>query len=820
MDERVLQTQQWLNATYANNPSYTSINEDGQTGNATFTALIKALQIELGGITVDGSFGDSTINRLKAVHPTFSEVDDPETAEENNYHYIIQGSLWCKGYNPGGFTGIFGAQTTSAIKLFQQHAGITQDGIVKPYILQGIMNTDGYEFITGTDDEIHKHQVQQDMNMRYGERFGLVAPNGLWERKCHKTLIKCCQFEWGLSGPDGVYGDNTYNAAPTLSKNTSGWTNSKRLLQYALTINGFYPGGLTGTFGDGTYNAVYNFQSFMCLGADGIAGKNTWISLLKSCGYSGRAATACDTATRLTSSAATALKNAGYNIVGRYLTKVPGGLDKNMTAAEIAIMADADLKVFPIFQLASDGAESFTNAIGLEHGRQARDAAKQFGFPDGCTIYFAVDYDVPMADIDEHIIPYFLGISTYISPYKVGVYGPRSVCNALADMHLTEYSMVADMSSGFTGNIGVKMPENWAFDQFFETTQAGIGIDKCIESPRQTSVPAGFLTPACGGEDYQILSHHTMVPVNGQYKCVDCGYQNSFIEMVEDLFRLADQYDSTLSIPQKNLLVLQYIRIRNSSYNSEIWTASGGLDSDFISYVGGYSDRVTQLFIKDLVMKDPTTKRDIDMTHLCATTSALVHTTTLAEAASAIGQSWIDIVADILVPGQILDIIVDGMLDHLAGWGADLWQVGNSAQAKYGTTDLPENISTILKNAIGNTGNPPFPGIDVATDPFSWDDLCGDVDAMNIYTMLSNNTLQKALVDYYSSGYSTRFSTFVSNMGGIDTLRTIAEMFTTNALYKPVMNVLRQKTNTTFDTEVYGSLLANAFVEKIQSLCE
>ena len=33
MDQRVLQTQQWLNQTYGNNPNFVAVSEDGVTGN-------------------------------------------------------------------------------------------------------------------------------------------------------------------------------------------------------------------------------------------------------------------------------------------------------------------------------------------------------------------------------------------------------------------------------------------------------------------------------------------------------------------------------------------------------------------------------------------------------------------------------------------------------------------------------------------------------------------------------------------------------------------------------------------------------------------
>jgi len=67
--------------------------------------------------------------------------------------------------------------------------------------------------------------------------------------------------------------------------------------------------------------------------------------------------------------------------------------------------------------------------------------------------------------------------------FQIGVYGPRAVCNVLESKGLTRYSFVADMSSGFTGNIGQPMQNNWAYEQICEITTAGIGIDKCVVSP-------------------------------------------------------------------------------------------------------------------------------------------------------------------------------------------------------------------------------------------------------------------------------------------------------------------------------------------------
>lgn len=54
--------------------------------------------------------------------------------------------------------------------------------------------------------------------------------------------------------------------------------------------------------------------------------------------------------------------------------------------------------------------------------------------------------------------------------YYVGVYGPRNVCIRCQNELSILYSFVSNMSTGFSGNLGFPMPENWAFGQFFETS--------------------------------------------------------------------------------------------------------------------------------------------------------------------------------------------------------------------------------------------------------------------------------------------------------------------------------------------------------------
>lgn len=494
MDEMVKQTQEWLNKTYWLRKGFTKFKDeeiDGITGQGTFKRLIQALQIELNdkynsGLTVDGDFGAGTLNALP------STIDS--NYEKCNIVKIIQGSLWCKGYSAGPIDGDYGPKVTAAVKKFKEHAGVPGEGYISPYVLQGIMNTDAYFFNgeSGTQPYF-LHLVQKDMNSRYGFTFGLIAPNGIWERKSQKMLIKCCQKEWGISNPDGVWGNNTKSKAPTLSTKTGASSFDKtRLLQWALTVNGFYPGTFSGNFTSELKNKVSEFQEFMCLESDGIVGKGTWASLLSSKGDTSRTLKAFDTASRLTKSQAIYFKDHGYTDVGRYLVNANGQnvLDKKMTIEELKYISEAGLKVFPIYQTRGNSVGYFIDSSqGLHDAAEAEAAAHNLLFPNGTTIYFAVDYDVKTADIEKYIVPYFrnikLGMGNF---YRVGVYGPRAICNILAEHGLTSASFVADMSTGFTCNIGQPMPKNWAYEQVVEVQQGAIGIDKCAVSPRGTAI--------------------------------------------------------------------------------------------------------------------------------------------------------------------------------------------------------------------------------------------------------------------------------------------------------------------------------------------
>ncbi|MCY8934258.1 glycoside hydrolase domain-containing protein [Bacillus atrophaeus] len=501
MDEMVLQTQEWLNETYGGKHGYNTVEENGKTGWQTIYGLTRALQIELGISEPADNFGPTTQKLFK---PLKRQAPD---SEPNNMNYILQGALWCKGFSPGGFTGVFFEQTENAVKKFQKAAGLTtQDGVVTTLIMKALLDMSAFRLVPGGNSRVR--QIQQNLNRDYNDYIGLMPCDGLYARDTNKALIYALQKEEGMSTSvaNGFFGNGTTNLCPTLTPGDSR-TGFVLIVQYALYCNGksFDPGEFDGKYGVGVVSAVKAFQEFMCLPQTGYADMPTIKALLSSSGDTTRTASACDTATILTAETAQTLRNNGYKIVGRYLTgnvRTSSGLaSKALTAKELSTIFDAGLKVFPIYQDGGYESSYFVKDQGTRDAYSAASAARRLGFPSGTTIYFAVDFDAYDYEVTDKIIPYFQEIKSAFAKmqtfstapkYEIGVYGPRNICIRTAEAELTKYSFVANMSTGFSGNLGYPMPDNWAFDQFYERTigsgSGSIGIDKDGFSGRDSGV--------------------------------------------------------------------------------------------------------------------------------------------------------------------------------------------------------------------------------------------------------------------------------------------------------------------------------------------
>lgn len=257
-----------------------------------------------------------------------------------------------------------------------------------------------------------------------------------------------------------------------------------RAAVFALLANG-YDLAINSYWSQATSDVVSQFQKDMMLPVTGKVDFSTWMALLISYGDKNRAHTACDTRFEITPSRLSQLKSMGIKAVGRYIN----GTDfKILREGEMERIIDGGLGLIPIYQEVGTSASDFNESIGDSQGRKAKNNARNFGIPYGSIIYFAVDYDAQDHEITSNIIPYFKGIKKALVNYRIGIYGTRNVCQRVSQMGLAVASYVSNMSSGFSGNLGFKMPDNWTFDQFDEVSIGDWAIDKVIYSGKHRFV--------------------------------------------------------------------------------------------------------------------------------------------------------------------------------------------------------------------------------------------------------------------------------------------------------------------------------------------
>ena len=512
-DPWVTNTQNWLNTTYGTKLTGSLLTVDGQTGWNTMWSLTRALQTELGipAGSLSNTFGPTTTANLNA-----HGIVGPFETNANIINILI-GALYCKGYNAGNgeLPGIWVPQTTSGVNQIQSDIGMPQSGVVTTKLFQAILTMDAYVRVGDGTDLIR--QVQQWMNGHYMDYswFSIIPADGSFSRTVQTMLVYAIQTELSVAGANGNFGPGTQAAIKAKGPITVGATDTVnqcwiRLFQTAMRFNGFAV-DFTGKFSEDDSGWVSTFQLFTGLPDTGKGDFQTWCSLLVSCGDSTRSGTACDCVTTITPARAATLLANGYRLVGRYLTDTSGTTpSKAIQPGELCDILTNGMAVFPIFQTSGNTVTYFTKSQGIADAFAASSAASSLGFPDDTIIYFAVDCDPTGDQITSNVIPYYQGIQEGMAQlinqqtpyhYQIGVYGTRNVCGKVSG--IAQASFVADMSTGFSGNLGFLMPMNWAFDQI-STISVGaddgaIEIDNSIAS--RADIGQWFITKLSGGDD-------------------------------------------------------------------------------------------------------------------------------------------------------------------------------------------------------------------------------------------------------------------------------------------------------------------------------
>ncbi|MFT8823658.1 glycoside hydrolase domain-containing protein, partial [Liquorilactobacillus satsumensis] len=490
MDQMVLATQQWLNKTYGGVSGFGNVPEDGKTGWTTVYGLTRALQHELGITDLVDNFGPTTKQKFNNLASKII------AGYSGNIVYIIQGGFWCKGINPGAFDGKFTSETAAAVSAMKEDAGLAETGSsLNGNFMAALLNMSAFVLVANGDARIR--EMQQQLNHDYLAYTGILPCDGIYQRDTNTALIYALQAEEKLSTSiaNGAYGPTTKADTPTIKAGDQ--SNFVRILQWGLYVNNkAYTGDFDGNYDSAVVTAVKNFESDQALTTtDGTsAGVDIFMSLLTSAGNPDRSAVACDTSYQLTTARVEVLKNAGYSIVGRYLTGTVGSTtkrNKNLTTDEITTITDGGLKIFPIYQDgASDSENYFTASQGTADATKAVYAAQNLGFKEDVVIYFAVDADIQDGDIASTAEVYFNALYDIVTSYGygVGIYGTRNITQKIIKAGLADKAYVSDMSTGYSGNLGFSMPDEWAFDQFAEISIGDFAIDKvATTSVRETA---------------------------------------------------------------------------------------------------------------------------------------------------------------------------------------------------------------------------------------------------------------------------------------------------------------------------------------------
>ncbi|GAA1385101.1 DUF1906 domain-containing protein [Kitasatospora putterlickiae] len=492
-DEMVLAAQRFINSTYGSVAGIPHVEENGKTGWPVMYALTRALQYEIGIQSLSDTFGPTTLSTLQTKYPV---VDAGHTT--TNITKIVQAGLYCKGYDGSGINGQYDARTGAAVALLKTDMGV--DGVfpgpgVPPKVLKALLTMDAYVTVNGGSNAVRG--IQRWMNASYVQRqnYFVVPCDGWFSRDVQKALMFAIQYALGMSDAvaNGVFGPGTKAGLQANPLEIGSTGTFVRLFSAAMVFNRRSGAVFTDTFDADLAARVREFQDFVRLTVNGKADYPTWASLLVSTGDPTRKGIALDCVTEVTPERGAALIAAGYQVVGRYLTNVPGTtLNKKIQKYEISNILGAGLRFFPIYQTYGGSASYFSDNQGYIDGLAACDAANGYGIKRGTRIYFAVDFDALDHQITSNIIPHFRGIARAMeylgNKYVPAAYGPRNVCSRVTAAQLSFGSFVSDMSTGFSGNLGFPMPEDWMFDQISTiTVGSGAGqieIDNNIASGR------------------------------------------------------------------------------------------------------------------------------------------------------------------------------------------------------------------------------------------------------------------------------------------------------------------------------------------------
>ena len=748
----VKDAQKWLNDNFGSSAGWVEVDEDGVAGYNTMVAFVRALQILL-RIDVDGGFGNGT---KQAYNNLFGDGLSEINNADNNFTVkmiisLVNLALLCRiEVSNTDDISVFSEATRQGIISTMAQLGIDNyTGGIRAREIKALFTSDAYYLISSGDATTR--EIQQAINLKYSDMLdNYIATNGLYDRNMNNALIKMIQYEIGVT-VDGGWGEGTMSSLPVLGPGSSR-KNLVYILQYLLYLNGFDPNGFDGGFGNGVTTALKNFQELMKLDVDGYCGRQAWSALVVSCGDTTRSANACDTCFEITATRAQLLKNNGFEVVGRYLTGYIGeDRPKALQDGELETILNSGLKVFLIYQENNRQIEDFSFASGKAAGLLASEAAMNKKVPKDTVIYFAVDMDVYEEQIDDSIIPFFRGINASIrDDYRVGIYGPRLVCTRVSEAGLSVSSFVADMSSGYSCNVGQKIPNDWNYDQFKEISnyQGELDIDKVNFAGKIEPISSIDEEPGDASE------------VN-----------KKVINFLREAYNLASEYNGgNATVMENNSLVIQYIAYRD--YDSSAWNTLLDHNAAGVNYIKNNISKEG----RDLSLYDFRYNKLISLPHLFSSLYCVLNKRTLIPA-------------------------TDAIIADLTGWAGDLLQFAANFEKEFKENKHPMYTPEYIEQIIGSKSD------SARGLGFDLEDLIQDTDVWSLYKNLKTIRIDAVFEGYYRNAVIDRGNRFVENRAEWGNMPDNVSDNDTN--YKKIYELAKQYL--TMDVSTLEGLAALAF---------
>lgn len=191
------------------------------------------------------------------------------------------------------------------------------------------------------------------------------------------------------------------------------------------------------------------------------------------------------------------LKAAGVKTLIRYIASG----DKSITPSEARAIASAGVRLALVYEAWGDTHGEISADLGAAHARDTLARAPLLGAPSGCAVYFAIDNDESPNSLRNRILPYFRAIkSTLNGKYRVGVYGPGTVCAAALDAGVVDLAWLAN-ATGWSGYASFKVSQRWSILQHLPQNIAGLDTDPDEINPARPDIGdfvpfGGVMNPA------------------------------------------------------------------------------------------------------------------------------------------------------------------------------------------------------------------------------------------------------------------------------------------------------------------------------------